>query len=444
MIQTIRRHALIVASLLGIACQAQEIQKAPLTPPPPMTSILPDHPLWSVKGSGGFPPFLMGDDALFICQKDTIKRLNFADGSEVWSVPSDGTPIQSDSGLLFLANSNFELSCLDALTGQLIWKVQIVKEGEGSFGHGNLVVIQDGIKGPVVTGNKVLVGTFGGSLFKGRTGSLNAFSRKDGKLLWSFEAEDGLEHPPLIHKGKAIFGGVAACYSVDLETGKQIWKASTRSDNQWFIKIVDDTLLMSSGHYGAQKSMFGGTLYAFDLETGVLRWKYDIGGPSILRVAEGKILGIEWGAMGGTRLTCLNLATGQRAWEFKEKSSSWPLIHDGKAVYLSKDNRIHLVDIATGKAASALPATGDFQMGFFKGPWSRFLDPQLLQGHAVVGSWDKSKKETVLQVINSKEAKCIQEKRIQGELWDLWERKDLLVTLVKTDDGSGILQVLGR
>ena len=183
------------------------------------------------------------------------------------------------------------------------------------------------------------MGTFGGSLIKGRTGSLYAYDGKNGKLLWSFEAEDGLENPPLIHQGKAFFGGVAACYSVDLETGKQIWKASTRNDNQWFLKIVDDTLLMSSGHYGAQKSMLGGTLYAFELGTGSLRWKYDIGGPSILQVSEGKILGIEWGAMGGTRLTCINLATGQKAWEFKQKSSSWPLIQEGKVVYLSKDIR---------------------------------------------------------------------------------------------------------
>ena len=146
MIQTIRQHALIFVSLLGVIGQAQEPPKSSPSPSPVVQSLLADHPLWSVKGSGGLPPFLMGDDALYIRQENTIKRLNLADSVEVWSVPADANPVRADDGLLFLINSKFELLCLDAMTGQLAWKVPVVKEGEGSFGHGNLVVIQDGLR----------------------------------------------------------------------------------------------------------------------------------------------------------------------------------------------------------------------------------------------------------------------------------------------------------
>ena len=444
MVSQCSRKAWLAACLFVFSLQAQAPSVPAAMIPAAVVSPLSAKPVWSVKGSPGLPPHLVGEAALFIRQGDALKCLSLADGTEIWSVIRDGTPVREEDGLLFLMNAHFELTCLDARTGKLAWKAPIVKEGDAAFGKGNLVVIRGAMKGPVVAGDKVLVGTFGGSFFKGRTGKLYAFDRKDGKLLWSFEAEDGVENPPLVYQGLVLFGGVAACYGLDLVTGKQLWKSGTRSDNQWFFKLAGDTLLVSSGHYGAQKSPFGGTLYAFEATTGRLRWKYDIGGPSILRVAGDRIVGIEWGMMGGTRLTCLNLANGAQAWEYKEKSSSWPVLHNGKAIYITKDNRIHLLDLITGKPDQPLLSAGDFQMGFFKGPWGRFLDPVILQDHPVVGSWDKAKKETVLEVLDGKQGKVLQERRIHGEVWSLFDRKDLLLTLVKEADESFTLQVYGR
>ena len=414
------------------ALQAQ----APVAP-------LADKPLWSFKETGVAPSFALGKEALYVRYGGDVKRRALADGREAWSVPAD-LPVVEEDGLLFLVNAKYELSCLDAQTGQALWKVPIEKEGEGSFGHGNVVVVRRGFRDPVVAGDTVLVGTSGGSLFKGRTGKLYTFDRKDGKLRWSFAAEDGVENRPIVDKGLVLIGGVAACYGLDLATGKQVWKAETRNDNQFLFKLVDGTLLVSSGHYRSQNSMSGGTLYAFDPATGKARWTFDIGGPSVLRVADGRVVGIEWGSFGGSRLTCLDLASGKKLWEFKEKGTAWPVVADGKAVYLDKDNRIHVVDLATGKAEAAIPAAGDFQMGFFNGPWGRFMDPVVLQGHAVVGSWDKGKKETVLQVLDVKQGKVIQERRIPGELQDVGDRGDLLVTLVKGADATYTLQVNGR
>ncbi len=441
------RAAWLPACLSALCLQAQPTP-VPQDPPAALAAAAPgllsDKPLWSAKATGGTPGLVVGQDAVVLRYGDTLKRLNLADGAELWSVAVDGYPVREEDGLLFLMNAQYELTCLDARTGQQAWKAPIVKEGDAGFGRGNLVVIRGGLKGPVVAGDKVLVGTFGGSFFKGRTGKLYAYDRKDGKLLWSFEAEDGVENPPVVHQGLVLFGGIAACYGVDLATGKQVWKAGTRSDNQWMFKVAGDTLLMSAGHYGAHQSAFGGTLYAFEVATGRPRWKYDIGGPSLLRVEGDRLVGIEWGMMGGTRLTCLNLATGTQAWEYKEKSSAWPVVHEGKVIYITKDNRIHVVDLASGKAGSPIPATGDFQMGLFKGPWGRFLDPVVLQGQAVVGSWDKAKKESILQILDAKQAKVAQERRLPGEIWAFWDRKDLLVALIKEGEAAWSLQVFGR
>ncbi|WP_243384843.1 PQQ-binding-like beta-propeller repeat protein [Geothrix alkalitolerans] len=440
-----------LAALLGAPCL---LAQAPATTPAPAPASTPastptpapalaDKPLWSFKETGAAPFFALGKEAVYVRYGGDVKRRALADGREVWSVPAD-LPVAEEGGLLFLINAKYELSCLDAQTGQALWKVPIEKEGEGTFGHGNVVVVRRGFRNPVVAGDLVLVGTSGGSLFRGRTGKLYAYDRKDGKLRWSFEAEDGVENQPVVAKNLVLIGGVAACYGLDLATGKQVWKASTRNDNQWFFKLAGDTLLMSSGHYRSQNSMSGGTLYAFDPATGNSRWTFDIGGPSVLGLADGRVVGLEWGSFGGSRLTCLDLASGKKLWEFKEKGTAWPVVVDGKAVHLDKDNRIHVVDLATGKAEAAIPAAGDFQMGFLSGPWGRFMDPVVLQGRAVVGSWDKAKKETVLQVLDVKQGKVVQERRLPGELRNVKDLGDQLVTVVKGTGEAYTLQVEGR
>ncbi len=463
----LRVSVLALALAAGPILGAQAPVPSPSAPAPAAQPALPlpARPLWFLEDTDRGAHFALDGEAVYQRWGMSVRKRELADGKVGWTVEG-GFPFAARDGRVFAldkpaslnavapdkAFGTFppspdrvaELACLDARTGQTVWKALIPTEKPVAVGVGGVAVIQSGLKGPVVTADEVLVGTFGGALFKGRTGKLYAFSRTDGKPLWSFEAEDGLEHPPLIYKHLALLGGVAACYGVDLKTGKQVWKAETRSDNQWTFTLAGDTLLMASGHYQAQKSMSGGTLYAFRAEDGSLLWKYDIGGPSELRVADGRVVGIEWGSFGGTRLSCLDLASGKKLWEFKAKGSAWPQVVDGKVVFLDRDNRIHLLELATGKETATLPAAGDFQMGFFKGPWGRFMDPVLLQGRAVVGSWDKGRKETVLEVLDVQQGKVVQTLRVPGALEDQACREDRLVLLTRKPDETLRLEVYGR
>jgi outer membrane protein assembly factor BamB len=361
-----------------------------------------------------------------------------------WSVPAEGRLLREARGSVFLSTGDFRIRCLDAATGQERWTAQLGKEGGGSFFKGNVNVVQDAIKGPVLAGDRVLVGTFGGSLFKGTTGSLYALNLATGKTLWSFAAEDGVENLPVVDKDRVYFGGKAACYALDLATGEQVWKASTRSDNQWSFKVVDGSVLVSSGHFGSKGASFGGTLYAFDAGSGSQRWKFDIGGPSVVRIDGGRVVALEWGMMGGTRLACVSLATGLKAWELKEKGSATPAFLGGKAVHLNKDNQVFVVDGATGKVTGSFKAAGDFRMGFFKGPWGRFMDPGIVEGQVVVGSWDAGAAETVLQSVDLDKAAPSGELRIKGELEALLLNPTHCLLVVKGADSTYTLRVVSR
>ncbi|WP_306599271.1 PQQ-binding-like beta-propeller repeat protein [Geothrix sp. 21YS21S-2] len=413
-------------------------------PDAPRSAAAPLASRWSLEGLDWNPSFLLGASALYLRDGDDIIRMDLDTARKAWSVTQKGAFLREVPGALFLVTQDFRILCLDPATGAQRWEAQLGKEGGAEFHKGNLSILQSAFKGPVLAGDRVLVGTFGGSLFKGTTGSLYALDLATGKTLWTVAAEDGVENLPVVAGDKVYFGGKAACYKVDLATGEQLWKASTRNDNQWSFKVVDGSVLVSSGHYGSKGSSFGGTLYALDAGNGAVRWKFDIGGPSVVREENGLLVALEWGMMGGSRLSCVKLATGEKAWELKEKSSANPVLLAGRAVHINKDNQVFVVDAATGKVAGSFKAAGDFGMGFFKGPWGRFMDPGVLEGQAVVGSWDKARGETVLQALDLDKGAPAGELRFKGELETLQLNPTHCLVLVKGADAKYSLKVMSR
>jgi outer membrane protein assembly factor BamB len=358
--------------------------------------------VWSMDFGEDQSPVLLSDTHAYVhlpLDGGRLQKLDLGTGKPIWAVASSEKALAKISGLgprLFLVTGDFELVCLDDASGRTLWTAPLEAVSRGGASFGNVMVLRSAIRAIQRVGDTVLVATYGTKLFKGRTGKVYALDADSGKLRWSFEAEDGVEQDPIEHEGRVYFGGVAAAYAVDLKTGAQIWKASLRSDNQWSFLLRDGLVLVSSGHYASQGSMSGGTLYALDALTGQVRWKFDVSGPSRVRVDQGIVVGLEWSSFGGSRLTALKLETGTKLWEYKEKSAAAPVVKDGRVIYVSKDNRIHLLDLQTGRLIKAHAAAGDFEMGALS-PWSHYFGPLLLDGEVVQLSWAKKTDETVFE-----------------------------------------------
>lgn len=373
---------------------------------------------WSRDLPDTTPPILSVDQHLILCEGTQIHCLNLETGEKVWEVPSPigkAWPSNVLAGNLILISEAFQVASLEVASGKLNWKVQLDELAKGGVGFGSVIDASPSVTRPVLGGGLILIGTHGMKFLVGRSGKCYALEAATGKRVWTFETEDGVENQPLVDGERVYIGGVAAVYALDLKQGTQLWKVETRSDYQSTFVLQDGVILVSSGHYGRPGSSFSGTAYGIDAKSGQRRWKYDIGGPSVMRVEAGKAVGLEWGMMGGTRLTCLDLATGAKAWELKEKSSAWPLVKEGKVILQTRDNKVHVLDQKTGAPVGVFTVAGDFEMGWLS-PWSRFMDPFIYAGKAAVASWDKAQKQTVIQPIELEKGAPLEAIRVQGRL----------------------------
>lgn len=216
------------------------------------------------------------------------------------------------------------------------------------------------------------------------TGDLAAFDA-DGALRWyrslvgdypTITNQVGMASSPLLYKGKLIVpmdnSGESFLAALDTRTGKNVWKADRKRDINWVTPVVRET-------GGTAEVLFsqGGTLTAYNADTGEKLWSHAAGGmggiPSAsladdvlffptagvvaLKPGGGKgaevwkspklqtgmssplvYRGIVYGASPSGVLTAADAKTGKVLWQerYKGKAHASPVAGDGK-VYVTNE-----------------------------------------------------------------------------------------------------------
>ncbi len=153
-------------------------------------------------------------------------------------------------------------------------------------------------------------------------------------------------------------------YALDRSTGKPLWSFDIKKDgNQRSFHtnpvVENGTVYIGTdyGDYFKFKKDRVGHVYAADLRTGNLRWKYkvDVGVGSNLVIDKQNIFFITV----GDELISLKKASGKFNWSFKTKGlvqglypKSTPVVQNGEIYFGSGDGHLYLLDKKTGKVKS--------------------------------------------------------------------------------------------
>lgn len=323
-------------------------------------------PLWKIPTPRGFSSFSILDETVFTivtrsfdgANCETCISFDATTGAEKWAVAlsssdyghgggdagapgnrgGDGarsTPTV-DGDRVYLYDGHLILTCLDSMTGNLIWQHDIPQE----FAGRNIKWFN--ATSPVISGSLVLVG--GG----GAGQSFIAFDKLTGEARWK-TGDEILTHatPHLTQingKQQIIFFVQSGLVSVDPTTGHEEWRS------QFPFSVSTAASPVSSGNkvycsagYGVGAGLFeiGASQEAeevwFKSNELMNHWSTPV-------IKDGHLYGIyEFKKYGRAPLQCVELATGEIKWSQPGFGPGNVIVVDDKLIVLSDAGEIALV-----------------------------------------------------------------------------------------------------
>jgi outer membrane protein assembly factor BamB len=272
-----------------------------------------------------------------------------------WAFPTGNrivsSPVCQDK-VLYFGGDDGNIYAVDAETGRQIWKRSTGGPVPST---------------PAVANGTVFVGSYDGKFY-----SLNA---QTGAVRWKFKTEGerrfeakgihGLEpknqtiadqydvflSSPVVVQDSVYFGsGDGHLYALDIESGNLKWKFKTGDVVHASPAYADGVLYL-----GSWDSFF----YAVEAATGKEKWRFhggedplihnQVGFQSSAAVAEGVV----YVGCRDSNLYALEAATGKEKWRVNNEMS-WvitsPAVTQGKVFFATSDSSLyHVVDAATGK-----------------------------------------------------------------------------------------------
>ncbi len=259
-----------------------------------------------------------------------------------WKLPTDGpvyaSPFLSD-GTLYIGSTDSTFYAIDAKTGKEKWR----------YRSGNTIQSSAAL--------------YDDRVFFESGNCLYALTTR-GKLVWKQPLCDGEVHnqldpwdfhhsSPYIHQGVVYIGTERGIlWGFDAESGDQVLRCQTLSE-----QVIRTTPVVAG-----QLVIYGdweGVLYANDLSTGALAWKYDTRQegtyPWPNSILTHLVVGGESVYFAGksNRLYSLDVRTGKKNWHYSSPTDQWliggPLLNQGVIYLGSSDQHLfHAIDAFTG------------------------------------------------------------------------------------------------
>ncbi len=235
------------------------------------------------------------------------------EGKLLWTFHTNGkimcSPASHD-GMVFVGSNDGNVYCIDARTGNEIWRFS-------TNGPQNAPLIYD---------NKVLFGQ-----------DDNVFYCLDmnGKLIWKYAATATINAwPPAAHDGIVYFG----CYdnrmrALDVNTGKLVWEYKING------VVYPACIYNGMIYFGSRDN----SVYCLDAKKGVLIWRFKTNGIVLMATPYD---GVVYFGSYDNNFYAVDAYSGKELWRFKTNGFiSFNTICDGRVYFGNWDCNLYCLDI---------------------------------------------------------------------------------------------------
>jgi eukaryotic-like serine/threonine-protein kinase len=270
--------------------------------------------------------------------------IDAGNGKELWRFATGGAVLSSPAvadGIVYFTAKDHIVYAVDEKNGKERWRYSMGEELPYQYGFDNF------LSSPTIAGEVLYIG--------GGDGNLYAFNKDNGSVIWKYFAGSRIRTSPAAWND-IVFAGTlnGFLYAIDKTHGTMKWKYATLGSTLKFEDYgYDRTAILSSPSVADGLVVFGcrdGILYAVDIATGSLKWKYDhkiswvISTPAI---ADGMVYA---GSSDSHFFQCVDLKSGMEKWRFKTKKPVWGSgAIAGSMVYFGEyDGTLYALDRTTG------------------------------------------------------------------------------------------------
>jgi outer membrane protein assembly factor BamB len=307
--------------------------------------------LWKQPAGGGYASFVVAEGLAFTIEQrrdqEVAAAYDLKTGREQWtnawrshfqeSMGGDGpraTPVW-DAGRLYVQGAEGELRCLDARSGKVVWRKNILEDNGASnitWGMSNSPLVVDG---KLIT----LPGGSGGK-------SVVAYDPATGERLWSALDDKTSYTSPMVvtlgGKRQVVVVTAKRAVGLTIEAGKLLWEYPWSTDYDINaaqpIVVASNRFFISAGYgHGAAVVELTPRGDSFDAKTvwenNRMKNKFN---SSVLH--EGNVYGLDEGI-----LACVDVATGNQKWKGGRYGYGQLLLASGHLVVITETGELVLV-----------------------------------------------------------------------------------------------------
>lgn len=220
------------------------------------------------------------------------------------------------------------------------------------------------ISSPVVDGGTVYVGSTDHKLY--------AVNRADGTLKWSFDTYGPVNSSPAVDQGLVMFASIdGRFYAVDATTGKQKWMFRTAGESRFTAPGIHGAIprtemmadpfdvFLSSPTVSKGVVYFGSgdhNVYALDVATGVLKWKFQTG--DVVHASPAIVNNVVYIGSWDRNMYALDATTGAMLWKYQTGAdsaiynqvgiASSAAVSNGIVFFGCRDGHFYALDAKTG------------------------------------------------------------------------------------------------